>query len=360
VKFKTKLLQGKTKNVVGIVVPDAVVNERDFEPEALEKRCGAFFETPPAGWASAHLLFSSGQAALSTLLWTMTANACGKLRVSHLGSYFETRELCARACAPEHKVELAPCVIVEPVACDGAFSTCNAAEIAKGLRQEGQTLIVDETLTTPLSMLPTILATVPRSLTVARLVSGLKLFQQGLELANVGILSVYAADEARVQLLAGDLRRMRTLTGAGLRFVDALALEAPFFLDRQATAEYAARLFDHNARLARRAANSNAIFAPIAHPSFDGGAAPYCTFQLREGGGRTLTKLTDAMIACAEQRELVFERGGSFGFRGHRFELIEPETGEQPYLRVAMGARAGWSCDGVIELMADIAVGRML
>ena len=49
-------------------------------------------------------------------------------------------------------------------------------------------------------------------------------------------------------------------------------------------------------------------------------------------------------------------KGGSFGFRGHRYEAILPEAGEiTPFLRVALGARKGWSRDGVVTLLEEIA-----
>jgi hypothetical protein len=34
---------------------------------------------------------------------------------------------------------------------------------------------------------------------------------------------------------------------------------------------------------------------------------------------------------------------------------VKPATDDPPFLRIAMGRRAGWSCDGVISLMRDIA-----
>ena len=71
-----------------------------------------------------------------------------------------------------------------------------------------------------------------------------------------------------------------------------------------------------------------------------------------------LEALADRLDREAEARGLLIERGGSFGFRGHRYEVIEPETGEPPFLRVALGARDGHSCRGVIELMAEFAAGR--
>lgn len=336
---------------------DAYGYERDFQPETLEQRCHAFFGPAASGWTAAHVMFSSGQAALATILLHLADGRRGKLHVAHVGSYFETRDLVNRACAPVRDTADADCVIVEPVACDGRFTTHDPASIAPSLTGR-QTLIVDETLSAPATRLPAILRQANRGAPdIMRLVSGLKLLQQGLELANVGIVSIFAKDAERAASLAEGLKRCRTLTGTGLRFVDALALEAPFFLDRGATQTYADRVFAHNASLARAVAERNRAFKPLGDADPAGATAPYCAFELEAGNSvDALETLAEHIEREAKARGLLIERGGSFGFRGHRYEVIEPETGEQPFLRIALGARGGHSCRGVIELMAELAL----
>lgn len=332
---------------------DAYGYERDFQPETLEARCQAFFGPPPAGWATAHVLFSSGQAALATILLQLAETRPGKLRMAHVGSYFETRDLANRVCTLVDQTALADCIVLEPIACDGRFTTHDPAVVAQGLTDR-QTLVVDETLSAPATRLPDILRHVyARGAAVIRLVSGLKLLQQGLELANVGIVSMFGRDADKTAALAEGLRRCRTLTGAGLRFVDALALEAPFFLDRDATQAYADRVFAHNAALARAVAAQNRLFEPL---SMADSVGPYCAFKLASGNGvAALEAFADGVEREAKARGLLFERGGSFGFRGHRYEVIEPETHEPPFLRIAMGARDDHSCQGIITLIAEFA-----
>jgi hypothetical protein len=303
-------------------------------------------------------MFSSGQAALATTLLHLAERCHGKLQVAHVGSYFETAELVKRACAPAQSTADADCIIIEPIACDGRFTTHSPASIARSLTS-GQTLVIDETLSAPLSQLPAVLSgPIAGDPTIMRLVSGLKLLQQGLELANVGIVSVFAKDADQVASRAADLKRCRTLTGAGLRFVEALALEAPFFLDRGATQTYADRVFAHNASLARAVTARNQVFKPLGGAELAGVALPYCAFELETGNSLdTVNSLAVHIEREAKARRLLIERGGSFGFRGHRYEVIEPETGEEPFLRVALGARDDHSCRGIIELMAELAHG---
>lgn len=335
---------------------DAYGYERDFQPETLEARCQAFFGPASSGWTATHVLFSSGQAALAAILLHVAEGRPGKLKVAHVGAYFETHQLVERACAPVSGTAAADCVIVEPVACDGRFTTHDPASIAASLTGH-QVLLVDETLSAPATRAPAILrAATAGGPVVMRLISGLKLLQQGLELANVGIVSVFATDAQRTASHTDGLKRCRTLAGGGLRFVDALALEAPFFLDRAATKAYADRVFAHNAALAQAVTAHNRLFKPLGGVDLAGAAGPYCAFELAAGNRvEALEALAQRIEREAEARGLLIERGGSFGFRGHRFEVIEPETGEPPFLRVALGARDDHSCDGLIELMAELA-----
>src|SRR5690606_19633904 len=152
-----------------------------------------------------------------------------------------------------------------------------------------------------------------------------------------------------------DLRRVRTLIGAGPSHADVLALEAPPFLDREFTERYAAAVFEHNAQLAQALADANRRFAPVTHPSFSGGFAPYCAIQLPSGSTADYDALEREIAQEAERRRLNFDRGGSFGYRAHRFETVKPETGDPPFLRIAMGRRGGWSFDGIVRMMIEIA-----
>jgi hypothetical protein len=115
-------------------------------------------------------------------------------------------------------------------------------------------------------------------------------------------------------------------------------------------------VFAHNRRLAEAVARANPRFAEASHPSLlqPDADAPYCAFRLQTKDPAAYDGLETRIKEEAQRRRIRFEKGGSFGFRGHRYEAVKPEDGE-PFLRVAMGARGGWSCEGVIDLMAGIA-----
>jgi hypothetical protein len=355
--------------------------ERDIRPEALEARLAAYAPAP-AGWRADHALFSSGQAAMNCLLLALTprgANPATSPRVRHIGGYFETEELLAMLAGhgmirelPTQSDEPADVLIIEPVYFDRA-GQAHVADVAGALLRHATStagipslVILDTTLLGPhcdleaLLPLPSGDGAAPL---LVRLSSGLKLDQAGLELANVGIVSLYrrdGQDYGHIDL-AEKLCKARTLTGAGLGFDAIGALEAPWFLDRDNARRYTASVLDNNKLLAQRLSECDGLFSLISHPSLMAtgpcaAAAPYCVLQLHEDSAENYHRLEKVIAREAKARNLRFDKGGSFGFRGHRYEAILPQAGEcLPFLRVAMGARDGWSRDGIIDMLCDIA-----
>jgi hypothetical protein len=335
---------------------DAFGYERDLQPETLEQRCAGFFPPPSEGWRQDHLIFSSGQAAMTCALIALGQRlAPGRpLRLAHRGAYFETRSLIGALpfIAEATFMQTADIVIDEPICCDGQFHQIDTSKL---LAASPKAVIFDTTLLGREDGLDHYLAALDPSTSpvVCRVASTLKLLQGGFELANAGVLSIYTRDPK--DDLAVNLRRVRTLTGSGIHLVDAIALEAPWFLDAPQTDAYTGAIFDHNAALASALVEANKRFAPISHPSFAGGAAPYCAFQLADVSSENYDALEHEIAAEAERRGLLIAHGGSFGFRAHRYEVVKPETGDPPFLRVALGRRGGWSCESIIEMMAEIA-----
>jgi hypothetical protein len=358
--------------------------ERSIAPENLEARLGAYAPAP-AGWHADHLLFSSGQAAMNCLLLALAprgANPANPPRIRHLGGYFETEELLAMMAShgmvrelPKNGDDHADVLILEPVYFDRA-AQAHRLDMATALQRHCATaegcpslVIVDGTLVGPCfdldPLLPQQLNCSEAGHLLVRMSSGLKLDQAGLELANVGLVSLYRrADQAFAVDPAEKLRKARTLTGAGLGF-DALgALQAPWFLDREHARSYAEAVFENNAELAQRLADVDGLFSQVSHPSLgseSGAAAPFVLIQLEDDAPENYRKLEQVIAREAKARDLRFDKGGSFGFRGHRYEAILPQAGEiTPFLRVALGARKGWSRDGIIDLLCEIARAKSL
>ena len=357
--------------------------ERSIQPEKLEARLAAYAPAP-AGWQADHLLFSSGQAAMNCLLLALAprgANPANPPRIRHLGGYFETEELLAMLSShgmirelPKNGDDHADVLILEPVYFDRAAQV-HRLDMAAALQRHCATaegcpslVIVDSTLVGPCfdldPLLPKQLGCAQAGHLLVRMGSGLKLDQAGLELANVGMVSLYRQDDPVPAIdPAEKLRKARTLTGAGLGFDAVGALQAPWFLDRLQARRYAEAVFENNALLARRlsegVAETGGLFSQVSHPSLGadrGAEAPLVLIQLEDDSPENYQRLEQLIARETKARDLRFDKGGSFGFRGHRYEAILPQAGEiTPFLRVALGARAGWSRDGIIDLLCEIA-----
>jgi hypothetical protein len=337
--------------------------ERDLDVSALERRGEEDYPSPP-GWRSVRVLCRSGQAALACLLHLVVSTAGeSRLRTHHAGRYFETKGLLELW--PDSVLERQPAdtreadlLIGEPVACGGGFEVPRPS----GLPRARQALLVDTTLSGPaVDLAPWFACHEGPVAAVFR--SGLKLDQAGLELANVGIVQLMVQEGSGLDLdtLAEKLRHIRGLTATGLTLDELGALSAPWFLDRGYFGRYTKRLFAHNEALARAIGRGSPVFEPDCHPSLLSDSAPpaaFCALRLRNGGLDDHRRLLAEVEHEVERRGIVATKGGSFGFRGIRYELVEPEPADGvPFLRVALGFRGGPSTTAMIDLLTELARG---
>lgn len=337
--------------------------ERELDPAQLERRAAAFLPAPN-DYDARHLVFSSGQSALLALLLTAGGEARHRpLRVAHVGSYFETGELLklfgaeiVTAGDGEPAIGRCDLAILEPVYLKERFACLDPVRLRSALAQSGcpPLIAVDTTLSHRCFSIDRLTELVPHGCTVVRISSLLKLDQAGFELANAGLLSIYASRaDGRLDGLATRLETARGITGTSLDFAGACALDVPWLFDGAASDAYAAAVFANNARLAGALAGGSGW--AVTHPAFDcpqqkWAVAPYVVVRLRDP-----SRSFDVAAAIERETErggLAFWRGGSFGFRTHRFDVVEP-AGEEPFLRFAMGA-SDVSRDEAIALVATM------
>ena len=358
--------------------------ERDLQPRLLERRCFSYAPAPD-GWSSDHVLFSSAQGGMTAILhWAMQNgfwHQHDSAEALIAGGYFETHALFdlfardglkwrnAKTLDASNLTSVpASLMVIEPVFFDDGINVFDMKAFhdswARVDPSEPTLIILDTTLSGPLFPIEAFLAPLagPCAPTVIQIRSGLKLDQAGLELADCGIISVFsdAASEFAARDVTSTLRKIRTITGTGLTFDEISALEAPWFLDPNYFRRYSNAVFDNNAALADALKSRRGLlFERILHPRYaQSGAAwaqaPFCTFHLHDGTAEDY-KLVERVIGYESRRRgLLFDNGGSFGFRGHRYEAVIPDRAS-PFLRVAMGARPGYSALGAIHLMRDLA-----
>lgn len=358
--------------------------ERDLQPRLLERRCFAYAPSPD-GWSSDHVICSSAQGGMTAILHWAIRNGFWHHHDSAealiAGGYFETHELFdlfardglkwrnAKTLDASNLTSTpASLMVIEPVFFDEGVNVFDMKAFHEHWARvdpvEPTLVILDTTLSGPLFSIDEFLGPLagPCAPTVIQICSGLKLDQAGLELADCGIISIFsdAASEFPAREVARALRRIRTITGAGLTFDEISALEAPWFLDPHCFRQYSSAVFANNALLADALKlRRGLMFERILHPRYaqseaPWAQAPFVTFHLHDGIAAHYKFLERVIAYEAQRRGLLFEIGGSFGFRGHRYEAIIPERAA-PFLRVAMGARQGFSALGAVSLMRDLA-----
>jgi len=358
----------------------AYAYERSLEDSPLDVRLPAY-RPVPTGWSARHLLFSSGMAALSgvmQMLPTVRRRRCRQSSLLIAAAYFETLDLVAlgtHGCEPRVVADdaafAAACAarppdvaFVEPIIYDPWLRPFDVQRAAGELAEldAPPVLVIDSTLVGPSLPVARILDEARTLPLVVQVSSGLKLDQAGLELANVGIVSLYAPSARRAELEVGAdrLRLIRRLNGTALTIDTVALLDIPVFLDPATFYEYCTAVFTHNARLAL-AVPAGGLFETVAHPVLDPrelpwAQSPFVFFHLRDDAAARYTDLERLVVEGAAARGLALERGGSFGFRGHRCEAILLEGGARSGIfKVALGARSGPSVDGIVELLVEIA-----
>jgi hypothetical protein len=324
--------------------------ERELDVSVLEGRSAAYADRFE-GWSTDMVICRSGQAALTCLLHYAIARWGdeGRLTSLHAGSYFETRSLLAlwpdwvlaQDESWDREVDL---LLLEPVMCDGQFGFPGTLPSVR------HAILMDTTLAGPTYDVGTHL---PHAPILFAFSSGLKLDQAGLELANVGIIRIYAR-ELEAGSIAEKLRRIRGLTGAGLTLDELSALSAPWFLSRRYAENYVASIFANNRALAT-VIRQRPLFEEACHPStIDAGQnAPFCALMLRDPTDGRYEHLVKHIDYEVHRRGINATKGGSFGFRGHRYELIKPDHGHS-FVRIAMGWRSGFSLDRLCEFLAEL------
>lgn len=360
--------------------------ERNLPAVQLEERLARRCTDLPDGWSCRTLAFSSGMAGLTHVVQTLNyllGSASGPpVRLDFWGSYFETdimleylsgpgmksRKLDATR-APVDGSEAIDVLLVEPVRYNWTLDALDPGHLVAQWRRgphRASSIVLDTTLSSPAWPTRSILAGLVSQAgapLVVEVRSGLKLDQQGLEIANLGIVDIFTHDNSIQPALSGELVAQtlslaRGTSGACLGVAATAALDAPFLLNERWTRRHAGAVYHHNARLADRIDSAcGAFFETVAHPSLVGSAnAPFIVIGLREDGLDNHGFLLAVVRHEVERRGLAVVYGSSFGFRCSRFETIIPRVAEGNGLfKISAGSRGGPSLSGFADLLVELA-----
>jgi len=366
--------------------------ERNLPTETIERKIASRAATLPQGWERRTVAFSSGMAAITNVLhsiaYLLAPTEARPLRIGFWGDYFETdlaleyvSSTIVRPCklGPD---ELARAwdgtrtldvVLIEPTRYNWTLDAVDASALVNGWRRgpgRVPVIVLDTTLTSPAWPTAAVLDALVTSggaPLVIEVRSGLKLDQQGLELANLGIVEIFQHERSiNPELTASRVeevcRLARGTAGTSLPLASSAALDAPFILNERWTRLHSGRMFQHNAWFAERLAEEGAdrgLFSAIAHPALGSGGSravsPFTVLHLREDGLDNHGMLLAVIRHEVARRGLHAVHGSSFGFRTTRFETIVPRKSRGAGLfKVAAGARGGPSLNRFTDLLTEI------
>lgn len=308
--------------------------------DQLEERLLAY-EQPPSGWVMKPLLMRSGMAALAAIWLALERLLPPPLKVTGLGSYFESTFL-SQVMQGGGTVEVTPeadILFAESVSYDWELTPLDPGRLRRA-----RGLVLDTTLTGQKVTLAQLVH--PKLEWAIRFFSGLKLDQAGLELENCGAVLVVAPPQI-AETLHRTLREARRVTGNLPTPLERQRLSPTFVLDAEVAADHAEKVFDHNRRLAQNLAPTRLLRRAVHHHP-----CPFVVLHLRDSGIDQHRRLTAALVSQARRRKLDFVRGASFGFVHHRHEFIIPVLKENRALfKVAMGSS---DPRPVIELLLEV------
>lgn len=345
-----------------------------------------------------HIVLASGMAAISSLLFVLRdwwrPSPQNPMDCVCWGSYFETvfqletlehGQFSAQLIPSQDKFLQAvaegihPMVTIDPVAYSWEMDVLDLDAFVEAWNQRpevaGQVLVLDTTLvgeTFPVQELRSRLKNVTL---FCHMASGLKLDQRGIELNNVGFLSLYANDKDLEREFAAALRQLRTELGYGISYREMCEFDTEFFLKPDELANYGEKVYLNNQFLAQNLdLGEGKIFERVRHPSLSArsslpwAVAPFVVFHLADDALVNQGLLLEVLNHECELRGIPFHTGASFGFRFHRYEVIVPNYGLQnpgtegkevhaprSLFKVAMGSNQGPLRARIVDLINEVA-----
>lgn len=261
--------------------------ERSIDCNSLELKAKNYRENNE-NWDDEHIIFSNGMSALTTMISSYKSilrnNKEQKLKVFVWGAYFETRVFLDfekddrfewRNFTYEQELfntiinEDFDILLIEPVRYDWDLEAIDIVSLLKSVISVKSTryrlIIFDTTLISqniPIKQCLDVLYQIP-FLTVVNFNSLLKLNQEGLELSNGGLISIYTSKAYSKDLaakgIAEYLRKIRTILGVGLDLREISLLDNPFTFNINYVKNYSDKVFFNNEFLAN-AVSEGAIF----------------------------------------------------------------------------------------------------
>lgn len=354
----------------GNAQPYSYTYDRQHPPKPLEARMAVEGQHEV-------VLCSSGMAGINVVLQALSFLLNSSNKLAAFASYFETlsllrigpfskrfvkagseAELCDLIAADNVGI-----VLVEPVHYNWSLSVTRWQDILTSLANSDDPPIVvlDTTLTGVCSAQTKLVEQLRQVVPVVICIrSGIKLDQQGLELANLGVVELWCEDPKAAEKISSTLKTCRSICGATLTWADACALAPEGIFSPTSVSSYGTRIFANARAMFNQLRNVGSLFASVSHPE-PPWPAPLIVLELADGGSENYRDLATILDAEQTKRGLDWPMSGSFGFRSPRFETILPEELLRPgemhagALKIASGCYEGARHQAITELILELA-----
>ena len=275
-------------------------------------------------------------------------------------------------------------IFLEPVLCDLHQTTINFDLLIDACNQRDDTKLLFIVIDTSIVGLSFEISYILDKLILKNNIvfidvsSGLKLYQEGLEFTNVGFSKIYTLKEdfASNQSFTKDASeikkqfgRLRKVYGVGLSLEQFSILDTQWFLNSKNSRQYMNTLHSNNHFIAKQIAKQQGIFKDVFHPQlstsshFRWAQSPFIILAFNENDDTQINMefIKKVILHEAANSKITLYWGTSFGFRHHRFEILELFNEEylsgksRHVIRLCIGHRQGFSMERTLSIFLKLA-----
>lgn len=195
-------------------------------------------------------------------------------------------------------------------------------------RNKVRFLILDTTLDGPLKNRDDFIKRLPENVIVLDIVSGIKFYNLGLELTNLGIINIWTQNKSALDGMKNILQRFRAVAGQTIQPVEE-SMIYPIFNNLDLVTEHYDAIIG-TSRQYQKILYENNIINTVEDK-------PVILIEPTRMLGSDLTKLVHNIHDTLNEQGILLSTGDSFGFHTTRLQAIHTDKG-QHFLRIAPGS----------------------
>lgn len=253
-------------------------------------------------------------------------------------------------------------IFIESVRYDENMSTKSMEEVLRDIKKinnfsEPLFIIIDSTLYRDVNGMKKLLEDdIMDNIIILEITSFLKLHQFGMEISNVGCVSVYSSKKNMfiVDEIAVYMKKLRNITGTNLSLFELSLLSNDILFKNELIDLYKNKIY-HNCRKMKNSILKGNIINIVSYPKSDFFEAPFVILQNESFGLNDYIMLLSIIKKNVEDRGLNIFIGSSFGFNNTRYELVITNRKEETcFLKISVGAFDDTSQNEFVKIINEL------